>query len=318
MLTYILKRVLLVIPIMIGVVTLVFTILWFAPGDAAAVLLPSSATAEEIADLRKTLGLDRPYIVQLAEYVWKLVTKLDLGTALINKTSVSADVAVRLPNSVKLALGAIVFAIVTGIPLGVYAALHQNKVGDAIATVASLIGISMPGFWFSLMLVLLFSYNLRWLPAFGDGSFKHWIMPIVSIGFNITAQLCRQTRSSMLEVLRSDYVVMAKAKGVPYNRVIWLHALPNALMPIITTAGMSFGTGFGGGLIIERVFSIPGMGGYLVDSVQTRDFIAVQGAVSVVSICFCLVMLGCDLLMTFIDPRIRARFTERARRKKHA
>ncbi len=317
MIKFILKRVLLIIPVMIGVVALVFIIISFSPGDAVDVIASYDTTEEQKAEMRHEMGLDRPMVVQLGEYLWNVFTKFDLGTGLVNKSSISSDIAQRLPNSLKLALGSIIFAVVTGIPLGIYSALHQNKLGDTVATVASLIGISMPGFWFALVLVLVFSYKLDWLPAYGFGTLAHWILPVITTGFNITAKLCRQTRSSMLEVLRSDYVIMAKSKGLTHKSVVWKHALPNALLPVVTVAGMSFGAGFGGGLIIERVFSIPGMGGYLTDAVNARDHIAVQGAVIVVSVCFSLVMLGCDILMAFIDPRIKARYAGKARRKKN-
>ena len=314
MIRYILKRILMIIPVVIGVVALVFTIIWFAPGDAVDTLSGMTTTEEEKAELRHELGLDRPFFVQLGEYIWNIASRLDFGTALINKTKISDDIVARFPNSLKLALGGIIFAIAVGIPLGVYSALHQNRLGDTIATTVSLIGVSTPGFWAALMLVLLFAYKLGWLPAYGDGSFRHWIMPVICAGLNNTARLCRQTRSSMLDVLGSDYVIMAKSKGLKHKAVIWKHALPNALLPIITVAGMGFGAGLGGGLIIERVFNIPGMGGYLIDAVNSRDHIAVQGAVIVVSLCFCLIMLLCDIIMSYVDPRIKARYAGRGRK----
>ena len=316
MLRYIIKRILLMIPVIIGVVTLVFTILWFAPGDVADTLATPDTSEEELAQLRHELGLDRPYIVQLADYIWGVVSKMDLGTSTVNKTNIAADLAGRFPNSLRIALGGMILSVLIGIPLGIFAALHQNKAGDAVAMIISLIGISTPGFWFALMLVIVFAFRLPVLPPYGVGSWKHWVMPLTATAVLGIAKLARQTRSSMLEVIRSDYIVMAKSKGLSSRAVIWRHALPNAVMPLITVAGMTFGTQLGGGLIIERVFSIPGIGGYLVDAVNLRDNAAVQGAVIFTAVCFCLVMLLCDLLMAFIDPRVKARYASGAGRRK--
>ena len=314
---YIIKRIILMIPVLIGVITLVFTILWFAPGDVVDTLASDVSTEEQKEAMRHDLGLDRPYIVQLGDYIWGVFTRFDLGTSLANKTSISQDIAVRFPNSMRIALMAMIVSVCIGIPLGVYAALHQNKAGDVIATVTALLGVSTPGFWIALMLVVVFSSKLQILPAFGVGTWKHWVLPVIATSLNGIARQARQARSSMLEVIRSDYIMMAKAKGISTRKVIWRHAVPNALMPLITVAGMSFGSLLGGGLIVERVFSIPGIGGYLVDAVNSRDFKAVQGAVILTSLCFCGAMLLCDLLMAFIDPRIKAQYAGKKRRKKH-
>ena len=318
MLRYIIKRLLLMIPVLIGVIALVFTILWFSPGDVVSSLTSDLATEEQKAEVRHDLGLDRPFIVQLGDYVLGVFTRFDLGTSLVNKTNISKDLASRFPNSLRIAVIGISMSIIIGVPLGVYAALNQNKAGDAAAMAVALLGVSTPGFWIALMLMLLFAYRFPILPAFGLGSWKHWVLPGLATSMMGVARQARQSRSSMLEVIRSDYVMMAKAKGLTARRVIWRHALPNALMPLITVAGMSFGALLGGGLIVERVFSIPGLGGYLVDAVNSRDFRAVQGAVVLTSLCFCVVMLFCDILMAAIDPRIKAQYAGKRRRKKHA
>ena len=284
MLRYILKRVLLMIPVVIGVVALVFTIIYFSPGDVVETLASEITTEEEKAEMRRDLGLDRPYIVQLGDYLLGVFTRFDLGTAIVNKTDIASDMASRFPNSLRIALSSIVIAVCVGIPLGVYAALHQNKLGDAAATSLSLLGISTPGFWAALMFVLIFCYKIELLPAFGVGSWKNWVLPIAASSLHGIGKLTRQTRSSVLEVIRSDYIVMAKAKGLPHRKIIWKHVIPNAMLPLITVAGMTFGTMLGGGLVIERVFSIPGVGGYLVDAVNARDFRAVQGGVICTSI----------------------------------
>ena len=316
MIKYILKRILLIIPVVLGVIVLVFTIIWFSPGDAVDTMASELTTEEEKEQMRHELGLDRPYIVQLGSYIYNVVTKLDLGTAIVNKTDILSDLTERFPNSLRLALFGILFSVCIGIPLGMYAALHQNKLGDSISMAVAVLGISAPGFWLALMLVLGFAYKIRLFPAYGMGGVKYWVLPIAATSIQGIAKLARQTRSSMLEVIRSDYIVMAKSKGLSRKAVIWRHALPNALIPLITVAGMSFGNVLGGGLIIEKVFAIPGVGGYLVAAVTARDFQAVQGAVIMTSFCFCIIMLLCDLLMAFVDPRIKARYSGAKRRKK--
>lgn len=318
MIKYVLKRLLLMIPVVMGVVMLVFTILYFTPGDVVDVIASSDWPEEEKAELRHEMGLDQPYYKQLLNYYKKVLIDRDLGTALVNKTDIAADLAERMPFSVSFALIGIAGSIIFGIPLGIYAALHQDKPGDVAATVLSLLGSATPGFFLALVLVLIFAYRLRWFPAYGLGGFRYWVLPVLANCFSGVANMCRQTRSGMLEVIRSDYVVMAKAKGLSKATVIWKHALPNALIPLITSAGMMFGAMLGGGLIIEKVFSIPGVGMYLVTAVQQRDTNAVQGGVIITSIFFSLVMLLVDVIIAFVDPRIRAKYQSAKKRRRTA
>lgn len=307
---YVLKRLLIMIPVIIGVVALVFTILYFSPGDAVDVITGSGVWTEaDKAQMRHEMGLDLPYYAQLFNYFKQLIVNRSFGTALVNKTDIASDIALRLPYSLTFAFIGIFVSMAVGVPLGIYAALHQNKFGDTAATVLALIGVSTPGFFLALVLVILLAYKFQIFPAYGMGpSISYWILPILSNCFGGVASMCRQTRSGMLEVIRSDYVVMAKAKGVPYKSVIWKHALPNAMIPLITSAGMSFGAMIGSGLIIEKVFSIPGLGMYLVNAVSQRDTNAVQGGVIVTAVFFSLIMLLCDILIAFIDPRIRSQY----------
>ena len=316
MIKYVIKRLLLMIPVVLGVVLLVFTILYFSPGDAVDVIAATDWTDAEKDALRHEMGLDQPYYKQLLNYYKQIFIDHDFGKALVNKTDILSDLKERIPFSVTFGLLGIFFSVVLGIPLGIYAALHQDKPGDFGATVLALLGNSTPGFFLALLLVLLFSYKLGWFPAYGLGSIRHWILPILANCFGGVANMCRQTRSGMLEVIRSDYVVMAKAKGLSRKTVIWKHALPNALIPLITSAGMMFGQMLGGGLIIEKVFSIPGMGMYLVTAVQQRDTNAVQGGVIITSIFFSLVMLAADLAIAFADPRIKAKYQKTKKRRR--
>ena len=306
---YIVKRLLLMIPVILCVTILVFTIIHFTPGDAAQVVAGQTATEEELQQIRQNMGLNDPYIVQLGRYLYQVFIKFDLGTAMVNKTSISKDMSQRFPYSIILALIGIGLALVVGIPLGIYSALHQNQAGDRIAVVISMMGVSIPHFWLALMLILLFSMKLGWLPAYGVGGIKYWIMPIIANCLGGIATLARQTRSSMLEVIHSDYIVTAKAKGMKESTIIWRHALPNALIPIITVAGMSFGGMLGGGLIIEQIFTIPGVGFYLTKGITQRDYYAVMGGVILLSIAFSLIMLLCDLIQAFVDPRIKAQYS---------
>lgn len=313
---YVLKRILLMIPVILCVTVLVFTIIHFTPGDAAQVVAGQTATEEELNAIRESMGLNDPYLVQLGRYMYQVFVKFDLGTAMVNKTSITADMAERFPYSVILALISIVLAIVVGIPLGIYSALHQNKAGDRIAVVVSMLGVSIPHFWLALMMILLFSMKLKILPAYGVGGIQYWIMPIISVCLGGVATLARQTRSSMLEVIHSDYIVTARSKGLSERDVIFRHALPNALIPIITVAGMNFGTMLGGGLIVEQIFTIPGVGFYLTKGITQRDYYAVMGGVILLSVAFSVIMLATDLIQAFVDPRIKAQYAGNVKRRK--
>ncbi len=313
---YILKRILLMIPVILGVVILVFTLMQLTPGDPAEVILGSTATAEQIEELRNELGLNDPYIVQLGRYMRDVFLRFDFGTSYISNVSITAELAVRFPKTLIFAVAGMVLSLVIGIPLGVTAAVHQNSLADYGTMAIALIGTSLPGFWFALVLILVFSNQLGWLPAYGIGGIEYWIMPVISTAFAGITTMARQMRSGMLEVIHSDYITMAKAKGVKKRSVIYRHALPNALIPVITVASMSFGTSLGGTLIAETIFSIPGVGVYIVNAVNNRDYPVVQGGVIILAITFSFIMLACDLLIAAIDPRVKAQITGGKKRGK--
>ena len=263
MFRFITKRLLQMIPVILLVATLIFTILYMVPGDPAQIMLGSTATEYELAEMREQLGLNRPYIVQLGEFLYNTFIRFDLGTSYLTGAPVSAEIASRLPRTLTLGIASMVLAFGIGIPLGVTAAVHQNGWGDRISMIIALLGVSIPTFWLAMLMVLLFSLKLRWFPASGIGGWEYYVLPTVSLCFGGLATQARQSRSSMLEVIRSDYVVTARAKGLSQREVIFKHALPNAMNPIITLAGNNLAVIFGGSVVIENVFSFPGIGQYI-------------------------------------------------------
>lgn len=316
MFKYILRRLLLVIPVVIGVTIVVFSIMYIVPGDPAVAMLGSDADPQQLATLRETLHLNDPYLLRLGRYMYQIFLQGDFGNSYISGVPILSEIAQRAPRTLIIDVFAILTSIVFGVPLGVFAATHQNKKGDYLTMAATLLSISIPNFWLALMLVLLFSNTLGWLPPYGLGGPEFWVLPIISSSvFGIGLQ-ARQTRSSMLEVLNSDYIVMARSKGLPERKVIYSHALPNALIPVITIAGTSFGLLLGGGLLVETIFSIPGVGYYMVKAVNSRDYPAIQGSILLLAIAFSLVILLTDMIYAAIDPRIKSHFASKKKRVK--
>lgn len=313
---YVFKRLLMLIPVILGVTIVIFTLMYFVPGDPATAILGSGAEPWEYEELREKMGLNDPYIVRLLAYLKQVYIDFDLGNSYLTGVSITQELMGRLPRTLTLGFISVFVSVCVGIPLGVNAAVHQGTVGDWMPMTIALFGISMPGFWLALMLVLIFSVNLGWLPPYGMGGIEYWILPILSGSFHGIANLARQTRSSMLEVLSSDYVTMARAKGMPERSVIYKHALPNALIPIITILGTTLARIFGTGMLTETIFSIPGVGYYMVKAVNNRDYPAVQGSVLMLAIVFSVVMLLTDLVMAMVDPRIKAQFASRGGEKK--
>lgn len=305
---YILKRILWMIPIILLVSVLVFTLLYFCPGDPCDLLLPENATVEQRVALRHELGLDQGYVKRLGDFLTNTFIRFDLGTSYVNKTEISSEIAVRLPRTMLIGFMSMIIGVGIGVPLGIISALKQNTAFDRGCMAFALLGVSMPSFWLALLLVLLFSVRLGWLPAYGIGSFSHYILPTLAGCMGGIATQARQSRSSMLEVIRSDYVTTARAKGLSTFRVIMRHELPNALLPIITVAGTQFMTMFGGSLVIEQVFSIPGMGSLFSASVMNRDYPVILAGAVFMAIVSSLVMLFIDLLYAAADPRIKAQY----------
>lgn len=304
MLQYVVKRLLSTIPVLIGISLLLFFMLRMLPGDPAQVLAGQMATPEEVENIRHQLGLDRPIFTQYAFFLGRLF-RFDLGRSARTQNPVSQEIWARLPNTLLLAIVAITLACLFGIPAGIISAVRPYSWLDYLVTSMALFGISMPVFWLGLMLVVVFSITLRWLPAGGSGSWEHVILPSVTLAAFVVAFIARMTRSSMLEVLSQDYTTTARSKGLKEHVVIVKHALKNALIPIITVVGLQFGLLLGGAVLTETVFAWPGLGRLIVDSILARDYPVIQGAILVFGLLYILVNLIVDLLYACVDPRIR-------------
>lgn len=306
MLKYILKRILSLIPVMIGVSFIVFTLLYFTPGDPAKMMIGEQATEQQIQMIREELGLNQPFLVQYGNYLKRIVFHGDLGTSYSSKSPVLSEILNVFPNTLKLAAAATALAIVVGIAFGIISAIKQYSVLDNIISVIAMIGISMPMFWIGLLMILLFSVKLGWLPPSGFEEPGAIIMPMIALGAQSIAVLTRMTRSSMLEVINQDYIRMVRAKGQTEGRIIMGHAFKNALIPIITVIGLQFGNLLGGAIITESVFSIPGLGSLMINSIKNRDFPVVQGSVLFIAVAFSLVNLLVDVLYGVVNPKIKA------------
>jgi peptide/nickel transport system permease protein len=292
---------------MLGVSFVVFTIMFFTPGDPAKIMLGERAPAEEVALLRTQMGLDDPFHIQFFNFV-KNAVQGDLGRSLVTKRPVAAEIWSRFPATLQLSAAAVLIAILMGIPIGIISATKQYSAFDMISMVIALLGVSMPNFWQGMMMILLFSITFRVLPSSGYGTLGHLIMPAATIGTSAAAVITRMTRSSMLEVVRQDYIRTARAKGLSERVVINRHALKNALIPIVTVIGLQFGSLLGGAVLTESIFSWPGVGRFMVDAIRTKDYPSVQGGVLMLALTFSIVNLAVDILYAYIDPRIKAQY----------
>ena len=304
MLKFTMKRLVYLVLVLVGVSFLVFLLLYMTPGDPVRMMLGESATPEAQAELRLELGLDDPFLVQYGRYIKNIVGHQDLGTSYSTRRPVLDEIMTVFPNTVKLATAAIIIAVILGTFLGIVSAVRQNSLLDNAVMVLALIGTSAPIFWIGILMIILFSVNLGWLPPSGFGSFKQLIMPALALGMQSTAVVARMTRSSMLEVIRQDFVKTARAKGQKESVVIMKHVFRNALIPVITVVGLQFGTLLGGAMLTEVVFSIPGVGRLMIEAIKQRDFPIVQGSVLFVAACFSLVNLAVDLLYAVVDPKV--------------
>ena len=307
MLKYSIKRIILIIPVLIGISLIIFFILALSPGNTAKMMLGERATTETIKQLEEELGLNKPIIVRYADYMVKAL-KGNFGNSYKTGDPVVKEIKRYFPVTLRLALIAICIALVVAIPIGIVSAVRQYSMVDSFSVLFALLGASFPQFWLGMMFILLFALKLRVLPAFGLDTWKGYILPSLTLSLYTMAVVTRMTRSSMLEVIRQDYIKMALSKGASENRVIYLHALRNALLPIVTIVGINLGNMLGGAIIIEAVFSLPGMGSYVLDAIRNKNIPAVMAGVMFLATTFCLVNLLVDLLYGFIDPRIKSEY----------
>lgn len=295
------------IPVIIGVTIIIFLIMALSPGDPARLVLGEMASEESVANWRETHGLNDPLPVRYVNYM-KNMLKGDLGTSYANGRSVATEISSRFPITLRLAIVGMIVALVIAIPLGIVSAVKQYSLIDGFATIFGMLGIALPSFWVALMMILLFSLKLNWLPSGGIEGWQSMVMPAISIGLGCCANIMRITRSSMLEVIRTDYIRTAKSKGVKKRDIIGKHALRNVLIPVITVAGLQFGAMMGGAVIAETVFSWPGVGTYMISSIKAKDTPAVMGSIICFCIAFSLVNLLVDLVYGYIDPRIKSSY----------
>ena len=301
---YIQRRLLLLVPVVWGVVTVVFSFIHLVPGDPVLAMVGENAQPADIARLRQQLGLNDPLHVQYFRYLAKLV-RGDLGVSLHTGKPVLRTIIQRYPATIELALASLLLALIISIPLGVLSANKRNSPVDHFSMVLALLGISMPNFWLGPLLIILFSIKLNLLPVSGSGGLSHLILPAITLGTAMTALLTRMVRASMLEVMGQDYIRTARAKGLPERVVIYKHALKNALIPVVTIVGLQFGTLLTGAIITETIFAWPGLGRLTIQSISRRDYPLVQGCILMISLTYILVNLATDLLYTVLDPRIR-------------
>ncbi|MGI5971134.1 MAG: ABC transporter permease [Oscillospiraceae bacterium] len=315
MLRYTIHRLLLLIPVLVGVVVLVFTINYFSSVSPVYSLINVNSTQEDIDRITHELGLDRPYFVQLGDYFYRLIFHGDFGTSYIHKVSVWSLVHDRFPVTVRIGLSAAILSTMMGIPLGILAAVKQNTVLDYSSTFLAVIMAALPSFWVCLILMLFFAVQLRWVPVSGIDTWKGYILPIVSSALMPVAMTMRMTRSSILEVIRQDYIRTARAKGLPEKKVIWKHTLQNALIPVMTVVGMNIGMSLTGSVISETIFNIPGMGSLMSSSITQKDFITTQSCVLICAFIISGMNMITDLAYALVDPRIKAEYSHLAAKK---
>lgn len=300
---YIVRRMLQIIPVLLIISFIVFTLVFIA-GDPVALMLPEDAALEEIEQLRESLGLNEPFYIQYGNYVFRMIQG-DFGESFRYGQDALSVVLERLPATFELAIAAIVIAIMIAIPFGIWSATKQNSSIDLIATGAAVVGKAMPNFWLGIMLILLFSVTLGVLPVSGRGSIAHLILPAITLGTGIAAEMTRLIRSSMLEILNQDYIRTAKSKGIKSVHVIYKHAFRNALIPFVTITALQTSTLIGGALITETVFAWPGIGQLLIQAVNTRDMAIVQACVMIIAAIVILMNLLADIIYRILDPRIK-------------
>ena len=295
------------IPVLLGVSFIVFSILSFTPGDPVEMRLGDNYSEEAYQAMKEEMGLNDPFLLRYVKYIGNAV-RGDFGNSYRTSQPVLNELAARLPNTILLSAAAMLFAVLLGIPLGVISATHQYSAVDNISMIGALFGVSMPNFWLGLMLIVIFAAGLRWFPSSGFEDWASIVLPAVTLSVNSLAMLTRMTRSSMLETIRQDYIRTARAKGLKEGVIVIKHALRNAMIPIVTTVGLQFGFSLGGAVLVETVFAWPGIGRLLVECIKLKDTPVVVACVLVLATMFTVINLCIDILYAFLDPRIRAQY----------
>ena len=307
---YVIKRVLMLIPILLGISLIIFTIISLTPGNPGRMILGERATPEAVSEMNRSLGYYDPLPVQYFNYM-RNALRGDFGTSWRTGGDVMSEIMLRFPTTLLLAVMIVSITAVISIPLGVFVALRKDKLADGIAMIVALVFTAMPSFWLGLLFMLLFALHLNWLPATGSDSFANFILPSFTIAAISIAQVTRMTRSSMLEVIRQDYIRTARAKGASEQVVIWRHAVRNAMLPVVTVMGINFGFALGGSVLIEQVFGMSGVGSLLLLAIRSKDIPLVMGCVLLMSFLFSVVTLVVDLAYGVIDPRIKAQYRKK-------
>ena len=306
---YVAKRLLVLIPVILGVMFIIFSIMALTPSSPGRLMLGLQASEEDVAALNHELGYDKPFLTRFVNYV-KDALRGDFGKSYLTDRPVVEEISNRFPTTLRLAILAVITSVLIGVPLGILSAVKQYSALDLISTVTAMFMASVPGFWLGLMMMLLFSLKLGWLPVSGAGTWAHYVLPTLTLAIPSSASLLRLTRSTMLETIRQDYIRTARAKGVKEGRVIFQHALKNAMLPLITSVGMNFGGLLGGTVLIESVFSFPGLGSRMLEAIRDKDIPMVTGCTVFLAVLFCLIMLVVDLLYAYVDPRVKAKYSK--------
>lgn len=305
---YILRRLVMLIPVLFGISIFVFLLMHLTPGDPALLMLGEHAPTAQLEALREELGLNDSLPVQYWNWL-KRAVRFDFGRSLRSKKLVTREILDRLPATAQLATAAVGISIIIGVPVGIISAARPNSWFDNIAMIGALTGVGMPAFWQGIMLILVFSVSLGWFPSSGRmGGWQYLVLPAVTLGTAATASVARMTRSSMLEVLQQDYIRTARSKGLPRRAVILVHGLRNALIPVVTMIGLQFGGLMSGAVLTETIFAWPGIGRMVVEAINNKDFPLVQGTIMTIALLYALVNLVVDVLYAFLDPRLRVRY----------
>ena len=308
MIKYIIRRLLLTLLVVLAVIVIVFTILSFTPGSPGRSILGMAAKQEAVDQLNHNLGYDQPFFFRLFTYIKNIVLHFDFGTSYTSKKPVFDEIAARFPITFKLALFSALFSTIIGVTLGVISAVKQYSFLDSVCSACAMIFASAPDFWVGLVLLTTFAVKIKIFPTFGIKTELGYVLPILTLTLFCSAGLLRMTRSSMLDAVRQDYVRTARAKGTPYKKVIFKHALKNALLPVLTAVGMNFGALFGGAVTTEMVFSLPGIGSLLVTAVRNKDVPQAMACTIFLAVVYSLIMLVVDIVQAFVDPRVKERY----------